>query len=81
MITKIRRTRLTDDDERIAVILGGEAKAANKYDGKAEFLNTEAAKRKKIQVYGARQGDADPAVLRRLRLRDDPRPRDPDPGR
>ncbi len=59
-ITKIQpNLAWTDDDDRIAWwILGGEAKAASKYDGKADFMNTDAAKRgKKIQVFGGTQGD------------------------
>ena len=59
-ITKIRPD-LTwkDDDDRIAWrILGGDAKGDNKYDGKAEFMNTTAAKRgTKIQVFGKTEGD------------------------
>jgi hypothetical protein len=49
----------TDDDDRIAWwILGGDAKGDNKYDGKADFMNTEAAKRgTKIQVFGVNAGD------------------------
>jgi hypothetical protein len=49
----------TDDDDRIAWwILGGDAKADNQYDGKADFMNTEAAKRgTKIQVFGVQAGD------------------------
>jgi hypothetical protein len=48
-----------EDDERIAWwILGGDAKASNQYDGKADFMNTDAAKRgTKIQVYGVAEGD------------------------
>ena len=48
-----------DDDDRLAWrILGGDTKANNKYDGKAEFMNTEAAKRgTKIQVFGKTEGD------------------------
>lgn len=49
----------TDDDDRIAWwILGGDTKGDNKFDGKADFLNTEAGKRgKKIQVFGVSEGD------------------------
>jgi hypothetical protein len=48
-----------DDDERLAWwIIGGEAKANNKYEGKADFLNTDAGKYgMKIQVLGATEGD------------------------
>ncbi|MFN0101276.1 MAG: peptidoglycan-binding protein [Bryobacteraceae bacterium] len=59
-ITKITpNLAWTDDDDRIAWwILGGDAKADNKYDGKADFLNTEAGKRGlKIQVFGVTNGD------------------------
>src|ERR1700728_1017863 len=49
----------TDDDDRIAWwILGGDAKGDNQYDGKADFMNTDAGKRgTKIQVFGVRAGD------------------------
>ena len=49
----------TDDDTRLAWwIIGGEAKADEKYDGKADFLNTDAGKYgKKIQVFGTQLGD------------------------
>jgi len=49
----------TDDDDRIAWwILGDEAKADNQYDGKADFMGTEAAKRgAKVQVFGITTGD------------------------
>jgi hypothetical protein len=49
----------TDDDDRISWwILGGDAKADNQYDGSAEFLNSDAAKRGlKIQVHGVTEGD------------------------
>jgi hypothetical protein len=59
-ITKIEpNLAWKDDDDRIAWwIWGGEAKADNKYDGKAKFMNTEAAKRgTKVQVYGETLGD------------------------
>jgi len=49
----------TDDDTRLAWwVIGGEAKADEKYDGKADFLNTDAGKYgKKIQVFGTQLGD------------------------
>lgn len=49
----------TDDDTRLAWwVIGGEAKANEKYDGKADFLNTDAGKYgKKIQVFGTQLGD------------------------
>lgn len=59
-ITKIEpNLAWTDDDERIAWrIQGGDAKADNKYDGKADFMNSDAAKRgTKIQVFGKTEGD------------------------
>jgi len=59
-ITKIRPDlKWTDDDDRIAWrIQGGDAKANNKYDGKADFMNTDAAKRgTKVQVFGSTEGD------------------------
>jgi hypothetical protein len=59
-ITKIQpNLAWKDDDDRIAWwIWGGEAKGANKYDGKAKFMNTEAAKRgTKVQVVGGTLGD------------------------
>jgi hypothetical protein len=59
-ITKIQPDLAwTDDDPRLAWwIIGGEAKADEKYDGKADFLNTDAGKYgKKIQVFGTQKGD------------------------
>ena len=59
-ITKIQPDLMwKDDDDRIAWrIQGGDAKGDNKYDGKADFMNTEAAKRgTKIQVFGGTEGD------------------------
>ncbi|MBI2690107.1 MAG: peptidoglycan-binding protein [Acidobacteria bacterium] len=59
-ITKIQPDlKWTDDDDRIAWwIIGGEAKADNKYDGKAAFMDDEKAKRgTKVQVVGGTLGD------------------------
>lgn len=59
-ITKIEpNLTWTDDDDRIAWwIIGGETAGVGKYDGKADFLNDEKAKRgTKIQVFGTEAGD------------------------
>ena len=59
-ITKIKPDlKWKDDDDRIAWwLLGDDAKGDNKYDGKADFMATESAKRgTKIQVYGTKAGD------------------------
>jgi hypothetical protein len=59
-ITKIEPAlRWTDNDPRIAWrILGGDSKGDNRFDGEADFMNTDAAKRgTKIQVFGKKAGD------------------------
>jgi len=59
-ITKIKPNfKWTDNDERLSWwIIGGDAKGDNQYDGKADFMDSEKAKRgTKIQVYGTTEGD------------------------
>jgi hypothetical protein len=64
-VPKIEVTKLepalgwTDDDDRIAWwVVGGDAAVGAAYPGKADFMNTEAAKRgTKIQVFGSAEGD------------------------
>jgi len=83
-ITKIEPAAIgfTADDDRIAWrIHGGDTKGNNKYDGNAQFMNTEPSKRGlKIQVHGVTEGDVliepyNPHFPRRLPFR--PRPRYP----
>lgn len=65
LVPKYEITKITPDikwkadDERIAWwVIGGEAKGNNKYDGKADFLNTDAGKYgTKVQVFGTTEGD------------------------
>lgn len=65
MVPKIEMTKIepaigwTDDDDRISWwIVGGDTTSGAAYPGKADFLNTDQAKRgTKIQAFGSEEGD------------------------